>query len=81
MLHLQNCFLYVCIHIQAYYCSICEALLLNINGIYCDSCGVCADQGCVKLADKQLKCKAISLTNDQPMKHHWIKGVFANYIY
>lgn len=63
------------LNIQAYYCSICEALLLNLDGLFCDSCGVCADQGCIKLADKQLKCKAITFNNDQPMKHHWVKGV------
>ncbi|XP_011139591.1 diacylglycerol kinase epsilon [Harpegnathos saltator] len=59
---------------KAYYCSICESLLLNIDGLYCDSCGVCADRNCIKLADKQLKCKVITLSNEQPMKHHWIKG-------
>lgn len=61
--------------IQTYYCSICEALLLNLDGLFCDSCGVCADRGCIKLADKQLKCKVITSNNDQPMKHHWVKGV------
>ncbi|XP_011305118.1 diacylglycerol kinase epsilon isoform X1 [Fopius arisanus] len=59
---------------KAYYCSICESLLISMDGILCDSCGVCADQGCIKLADKRLKCKAITLSNDQPMLHHWIKG-------
>ncbi|XP_066588892.1 diacylglycerol kinase epsilon isoform X2 [Prorops nasuta] len=58
---------------KAYYCSICEALLLNGNGLLCDSCGVCADHGCVKVADKKLKCKVISYSGDQPMKHHWVK--------
>ncbi|XP_070156608.1 diacylglycerol kinase epsilon [Polyergus mexicanus] len=59
---------------KTYYCSICEALLLNLDGLFCDSCGVCADRGCIKLADKQLKCKVITSNNDQPMKHHWVKG-------
>ncbi|XP_011699774.1 PREDICTED: diacylglycerol kinase epsilon [Wasmannia auropunctata] len=59
---------------KAYYCSICEALLLNRDALFCDSCGVCADRGCVKFANKRLKCKAITLNNDQLMKHHWIKG-------
>lgn len=67
--------MYICI--QAYCCSICEALLLNLDGLFCDSCGVCADRNCIKIADKQLKCKAITVpfNNDQPMKHHWVKGV------
>lgn len=65
------------LYIQAYYCSICEALLLNLDALFCDSCGVCADQNCVKLANKKLKCKAITLSNnDQSMKHHWIKGIY-----
>ncbi|CAK9832937.1 Diacylglycerol kinase epsilon [Anthophora retusa] len=59
---------------KAYYCSICESLLLNISGLICDSCGVCADPTCVKVADKQLKCKVITLSTNEPMKHHWIKG-------
>lgn len=68
-------------YIQAYYCNICEALLLNIDGLYCDSCGVCVDESCIKLANKRLKCKAITLNNDQPMKHHWIRGMLTNYIH
>lgn len=60
---------------QVVYCTICEALLLNMNGFICDSCGVCADHSCIKVADKMLKCKAITLSSDEPMKHHWIKGI------
>ncbi|XP_043281428.1 diacylglycerol kinase epsilon [Venturia canescens] len=59
---------------KAHYCSICEALILNMDGVVCDSCGVCSDRGCIKIADKSLKCKAITLSHDEPMKHHWVKG-------
>ncbi|XP_012256504.2 diacylglycerol kinase epsilon [Athalia rosae] len=59
---------------RAYFCSICESMLLNVDSLYCDSCGVCADRGCIKLANKRLKCKVITLASDQPMKHHWVKG-------
>ncbi|XP_017893170.1 diacylglycerol kinase epsilon isoform X2 [Ceratina calcarata] len=59
---------------KAYYCSICESLLLNVSGLLCDSCGVSADPSCVKVADKQLKCKVITLNTNESMKHHWIKG-------
>ncbi|KAI4494193.1 hypothetical protein M0802_009062 [Mischocyttarus mexicanus] len=59
---------------KAYYCSICESLLLNINGLLCDSCGVCADLGCVKTANKILSCKAITMENNEQLLHHWIKG-------
>lgn len=59
---------------KVHYCNICESLLLHIDGLICDSCGVCADRNCIKIADKQLKCKAITLKANEPMKHHWIKG-------
>ncbi|CAL7933848.1 unnamed protein product [Xylocopa violacea] len=59
---------------KAYYCSICESLLLKSGILMCDSCGVCADSTCVKIADKQLKCKVITLSTNEPMEHHWIKG-------
>ncbi|XP_057665823.1 diacylglycerol kinase epsilon isoform X3 [Diorhabda carinulata] len=58
---------------KTWYCSICEALLLNGTGVYCDCCGVCADPDCVKKANFGLKCKVIS-SNDQNQLHHWIKG-------
>ncbi|XP_014298896.1 diacylglycerol kinase epsilon isoform X2 [Microplitis demolitor] len=58
---------------KAYYCSICESLLLNTKSVLCDSCGVCADTGCIKAADKQLVCKAITQSTEI-MKHHWIHG-------
>ncbi|XP_067006529.1 diacylglycerol kinase epsilon isoform X2 [Anabrus simplex] len=56
------------------YCSVCEALLLNGDGAFCDYCGVCADPACIKLANKKLKCKAITCTDKVPMEHHWVKG-------
>ncbi|XP_033330475.2 diacylglycerol kinase epsilon [Megalopta genalis] len=59
---------------KAYYCSICENLLLNVDGLMCDCCGVYVDPSCVKIADKQLKCKVIRLNTNEPMKHHWVKG-------
>ncbi|KAF7402446.1 hypothetical protein HZH66_004713 [Vespula vulgaris] len=59
---------------KAYYCSICESLLLNINGLLCDSCGVCADLGCIKAANKILRCKAITMDSNEQLLHHWIKG-------
>ncbi|XP_056643490.1 diacylglycerol kinase epsilon [Diorhabda sublineata] len=58
---------------KTWYCSICETLLLNGTGVYCDCCGVCADPDCVKKANFGLKCKVIS-SNDQNQLHHWIKG-------
>lgn len=56
------------------HCSMCEALLIGVDAFYCDSCGVCADLGCLKIADRTQKCKAIASNEKGPMKHHWIKG-------
>ncbi|XP_047108669.1 diacylglycerol kinase epsilon isoform X1 [Schistocerca piceifrons] len=56
------------------YCSICESLLLTNRTAVCDSCGVCANVECVNQANRKLKCKAISLKEKGPIKHHWVKG-------
>lgn len=40
-----------------FYCNICE-LLLNAQGFACEFCGVACDkQSCMKIADKEIKCK------------------------
>ncbi|XP_075231356.1 diacylglycerol kinase epsilon isoform X2 [Lycorma delicatula] len=58
---------------RACYCNVCEALLME--GFYCDCCGVCVNTGCIKIADKIIRCKVLSLPDDKgPMKHHWVKG-------
>lgn len=60
---------------KAWYCSICEALLLNGIGVYCDCCGVCADSDCVKQANANLPCKLATMQRDkEQMAHHWVKG-------
>nr|CAI5817275.1 unnamed protein product [Callosobruchus analis] len=58
---------------KAWYCSICESLLLNAIGVYCDCCGVCADQDCIKKANAKLPCKIIT-SNTEVQLHHWVKG-------
>ncbi|XP_074035969.1 diacylglycerol kinase epsilon isoform X2 [Leptinotarsa decemlineata] len=58
---------------KAWYCSICESLLLNGIGVYCDCCGVCADPECVKKANLALKCKVITSSSENHL-HHWVKG-------
>lgn len=50
----------------------CEHVLLG-GGMRCDSCGVCADEGCMRRADKRLKCKQVSI-DAISMKHQWVKG-------
>lgn len=61
---------------QAWYCSICEALLLNGIGVYCDCCGVCADAECMKKANTLMLCKEAT-SNNEVQLHHWVKGACA----
>ncbi|CAN7975751.1 unnamed protein product, partial [Ixodes persulcatus] len=53
------------------YCSICENLI--VDGLFCDSCGICVDHGCRSAADKSVLCKILSCTGSA-IKHHWVKG-------
>lgn len=48
-------------------------MLLNGFGWYCDCCGVCADQDCIKKCDKKLPCKTNEIISEN-MDHHWVKG-------
>lgn len=76
-LKVSTCSFFACsLHFlfKAWNCSICETLLLNGVGVYCDCCGVCADPECIKKANTQLKCKIITGgSENQP--HHWVKGM------
>ncbi|XP_022249385.1 diacylglycerol kinase epsilon-like [Limulus polyphemus] len=54
------------------YCNVCEGLI--VDGWYCDSCGVCADHGCFRKADKGISCKFLSRAGNSSIKHHWVKG-------
>ncbi|XP_025836280.1 diacylglycerol kinase epsilon isoform X2 [Agrilus planipennis] len=58
---------------KPWYCSVCEALLLNGIGVYCDCCGIFSDPDCVKTANKELKCKVVTSKSEEHF-HHWIKG-------
>jgi len=53
-------------------CNICEQMLLA-GGMVCDSCGICADSGCIKKANKRILCKPVE-SESTSMKHHWVKG-------
>lgn len=57
---------------KAVHCSVCEHVVLA-GGMLCDSCGVCAEESCMKRADKKLKCKPVSIDSIS-MKHHWVRG-------
>lgn len=41
------------------YCVICEGII--VNGLFCDSCGICADSSCQRKANVQHACKSVSL--------------------
>nr|CAD7195775.1 unnamed protein product [Timema douglasi] len=56
------------------YCSVCESLMMTGEGLYCDCCGVCADRGCIRAADRKFRCKVISCSDKGRWKHHWVKG-------
>lgn len=56
------------------YCNICEVLLAQGEGVFCDCCGVSAHVSCVTKADRSLKCKVVHCNDNSPFKHHWIKG-------
>ncbi|XP_077980143.1 diacylglycerol kinase epsilon-like [Glandiceps talaboti] len=55
------------------YCSVCESPM--IHGGVCDSCHVCADDVCLRTADRLFACKVLTLSNTaNSMKHHWVRG-------
>ncbi|KAF0301513.1 Diacylglycerol kinase epsilon [Amphibalanus amphitrite] len=58
---------------QPSYCNICESLLMTSRGAFCDACGVCACPTCVRPANKQLTCKAVT-SREASHKHHWVQG-------
>ncbi|XP_037094231.1 diacylglycerol kinase epsilon-like [Pollicipes pollicipes] len=58
---------------QPSYCNICESLLMTSQGAFCDACGVCACHPCVRSANKQLTCKAVT-SRETSHKHHWVQG-------
>lgn len=41
------------------YCAICEGII--VNGLFCDSCGICADTSCQKKANNRFPCKAVTI--------------------
>lgn len=41
------------------YCNVCEGLI--VDGVFCGSCGVCADSSCRKTANSRIDCKSSSV--------------------
>ncbi|XP_029456556.1 diacylglycerol kinase epsilon [Rhinatrema bivittatum] len=57
------------------YCCVCTQHILQ--GAFCECCGVCSDEGCLRRADRRFTCKEIMRRSDWqrgPMAHHWIRG-------
>uniref|UniRef100_A0A8C9YLU4 Diacylglycerol kinase n=1 Tax=Sander lucioperca TaxID=283035 RepID=A0A8C9YLU4_SANLU len=56
------------------YCCVCNQHILQ--GAFCDCCGVCADEQCLRRADRSLQCKEIMApcSPDGAMEHRWVRG-------
>ncbi|XP_061129890.1 diacylglycerol kinase epsilon [Syngnathus typhle] len=56
------------------YCCVCSQHIMF--GAFCDSCGVCADEQCLRRADRELACKEIMAPSraDGVMAHRWVRG-------
>ncbi|XP_050776686.1 diacylglycerol kinase epsilon isoform X2 [Gopherus flavomarginatus] len=61
---------------QPTYCCVCAQHILQ--GAFCNCCGLCVHEGCLKKADHHFLCKEIMMRSDgEPhtsMAHHWIRG-------
>ncbi|XP_033117260.1 diacylglycerol kinase epsilon-like [Anneissia japonica] len=67
------------------YCTVCESSIMH--GGYCDSCGICADDTCVQVANRVFPCKLHPCLpnrskqygiqhrgNNAMFKHQWVRG-------
>ncbi|KAJ8251637.1 hypothetical protein GJAV_G00223500 [Gymnothorax javanicus] len=56
------------------YCCICSQHI--IQGAFCDCCGVCTDEQCLRHADRRLPCKEIMAPAqaDGTLEHRWVRG-------
>uniref|UniRef100_A0A8P4GAH9 Diacylglycerol kinase n=1 Tax=Dicentrarchus labrax TaxID=13489 RepID=A0A8P4GAH9_DICLA len=56
------------------YCCVCSQHILQ--GAFCDCCGVCADEQCLRRADRSLTCKEIMAPSSPggAMEHRWVRG-------
>lgn len=41
------------------YCNVCEGII--VDGVFCDSCGICADSSCHAMANSKIPCKSLSV--------------------
>ncbi|XP_061580676.1 diacylglycerol kinase epsilon [Cololabis saira] len=57
------------------YCCVCQQHILQ--GAFCDCCGACADELCLRRADRSLQCKEIMAPCKGPQAgppHRWLRG-------
>lgn len=56
------------------YCCVCSQHILQ--GAFCDCCGLCADEPCLRRADRTMPCKEIMATAqaDGTVNHRWVRG-------
>uniref|UniRef100_A0A3B4DAX6 Diacylglycerol kinase n=1 Tax=Pygocentrus nattereri TaxID=42514 RepID=A0A3B4DAX6_PYGNA len=56
------------------YCCVCTQPILQ--GAFCECCGICADEFCVRKADHTLPCKEIMapVQADGSFLHRWVRG-------
>lgn len=73
------------------YCNVCEGMI--VDGMYCDSCGICADTACHNEANQRMSCKSLSVMSvadsktrsssssvqnvPKTLMHHFVKGNLA----
>ncbi|CAI5765543.1 diacylglycerol kinase epsilon [Podarcis lilfordi] len=61
---------------QPTYCCICSLHILQ--GAFCNCCGLCVDEECLKKADRRFLCKEIIMRGESgfrtSMVHQWIRG-------
>lgn len=59
------------------FCSICENLMSS-NGVFCENCGICSDNGCIRKADTEFRCKELRIRSraddGKESRHLWVKG-------
>uniref|UniRef100_A0AAG5DBT8 Diacylglycerol kinase n=1 Tax=Anopheles atroparvus TaxID=41427 RepID=A0AAG5DBT8_ANOAO len=62
---------------RACVCSVCDTSMSS-NGHFCESCGVCSDNGCVRKADEKFPCKQLRIRtradDGSTSRHLWVKG-------
>lgn len=65
---------YVDLFSQPTYCCICSQHILQ--GAFCNCCGLCVDEGCLKKAERRFLCKEIMMRGEGgvSMTHRWIRG-------